>query len=265
MKMRILISVIALTIISCNNQEETITTSANLASTQTETTVHPKSQRNKEICWTGTLNGKIPIFIHYQVDGNILVGEITYLNTRDKQPIKLLGTIEAGKSYRLLEFDIAGNITGVIEGTPSEKEFNGSWFSPKTQKELEMKLLPNDTLIASPSIKADPDQSFGEYHYQYGEDGYSGKLAFNKAGDGKAVFDILSLTNVERGPNIAEVEKDTIAFSSDSFIYKIPDSDSCEFKVAFYKGFAYINYTKNYCVGQFGLNATIDGIYLKTK
>jgi hypothetical protein len=78
-------------------------------------------------------------------------------------------------------------------------------------------------------------------------------------------FSILSLTNVERGPNIAEVEKDTITLIGTSFVYKIPNSDSCEFKVVFYNGFVYINYTKGYCESQFGLNASIDGIYLKTK
>jgi hypothetical protein len=224
-----------------------------------------KNKSNKEIYWTGTLNSKTPIFIHYQLDSNIIVGEITYLNTKDKLPIRLLGTIEEGKSYRLLEFDKTGNITGVIEGTPTENEFNGSWVSPRTKKELEMKLLPKDTLINCPSIKPDPNQIFGAYHYQYGENGYNGDFELSKIGDGKTAFHILSLTNVERGPNIAEVEKDTIAFSGDKFIYKIPESDNCEFKVTFYKGFVYVNYTKGYCESQFGLNATIDGIYLKTE
>ncbi len=263
--MRNFVYVLAVTIISCNNQQQKVSSSYNLSSTQPATTANLRSQSNKEICWTGTLNGKTPIFIHYQVDSNVIVGEITYLNTRDKLPIRLFGTVEEDKSYRLLEFDKTGNITGIIEGTPTEKEFKGSWVSPRTKKELSMKLQSKDTLISSPSIKPDPNQIFGDYHYQYGENGYNGDFEFNKVGDGKAAFHILSLTNVERGPNIAEVEKDTIAFSGDNFIYKIPESDNCEFKVIFYKDFAYINYTRGYCESQFGLNATIDGIYLKAK
>jgi hypothetical protein len=263
--MRNFIYVLTLTVFSCNNQQQKISSSDSLPSTQPATTAALKSQSNQEICWTGTLNGKTPIFIHYQLDSIVIVGEITYLNTRDKQPIRLLGTVEEDKSYRLLEFDKTGNITGIIEGTPTEKEFNGSWVSPRTRKELEMKLVRKDTLISSPSIKPEPNQIFGDYHYQYGENGYNGDFEFSKAGDSKAAFHILSLTNVERGPNIAEVEKDTIAFYGNKFTYKIPDSDDCEFKVTFYKGFAYINYTKGYCESQFGLNATIDGIYLKTK
>jgi hypothetical protein len=262
--MKNFIYVLALTIISCNNQQQKISSSDDLSSKKTSTTADIERKSNKEICWIGTLNGKTPVFIHYQLDSNVIVGEITYLNTKDKLPIRLLGTIEENKSYRLLEFDKTGNITGVIEGRPTENEFNGNWFSPRTKKKLQIELLPKDTLINSLSIKPDPNQIFGDYHYQYGENGYNGNFEFNKVADGKIAFHIQSLTNIERGPNVAEVEKDTIAFSGDNFIYKMPESDDCEFKVTFYKGFVYINYTKGYCESQFGLNATIDGLYLKT-
>src|SRR5262249_17522966 len=141
----------------------------------------------------------------------------------------------------------------------------GLWVSPKTKKELVMTLSQKDTLIVSPNLKPDETQIFGNYHYQYGENGYNGDFDISKVGNNKIAFNILSLTNVERGPNIAEVENDTITMTDNSFIYKIPDSDSCEFKVTFYKAFVYINYTKGFCESQFGLNATIDGIYLKTK
>lgn len=96
--MKNLIYVLALTIISCNNQPQKRSRSDKVGSTQTATGSDPKSQRHKETCWAGTLNGKTPIFIHYQLDSNIIVGEITYLNTKDKQPIKLLGTVEENKT-----------------------------------------------------------------------------------------------------------------------------------------------------------------------
>jgi hypothetical protein len=258
------IYVLVLAITHSNNLPQKTSNSNNLTSTQAPITIGRKAQNRKEACWTGTLNGKIPIFIHYQLDGNIIIGEITYLNTKDKLPIRLLGTVEEDKSYRLLEFDRAGNITGIIVGIPTKKEFNGSWISPKTEKELKMKLLPKDTSISSPPLEPDKNQIFGNYHYQYGKKGYNGDFECSKIDNNKAAFYILSLTNVERGPNIAEVEKDTITLTGDSFIYKIPGSDSCEFKVKFYKDFVYINYTRGYCESQFGLNATIDGIYVKT-
>jgi hypothetical protein len=252
--------ILLLTIISCNNQQEKVNDGNASVSTKPSILTDIKN----EICWTGTLNGKTPVFIHYQLDSNLIIGEITYLNTKDKLPIRLLGTIE-DESYRLLEFDTTGNITGIIEGEPTEKSFNGLWVSPRTKKELAIALYKKDTLIVSPDLKPGETGIFGNYHYQYGENGYNGDFNISKVGNNKIDFNMLSLTNVERGPNVAEVEKDTINMTGNSFVYKIPNSDSCEFKVTFYKAFVYINYTKGFCESQFGLNATIDGIYLKTK
>jgi hypothetical protein len=217
-----------------------------------------------EICWTGTLNGKTPIFIRYALDSNLIIGEITYLNTKDKQPIKLLGTIEEDKNYRLLEFDKTGNVTGIITGLPNDKIFNGSWFSPKTRKELTLNLTPKDTVINSPKLATGLQDIFGHYHYQYSEAGYQGDFEITKLPDGKAAFGITSVTG-EPARNVAQIDDDTITLNNPHFIYKVPDTDSCEFEVKFYKGFASIRYTKGYCDGQFGMNATIDGIFLKTE
>lgn len=254
--------ILFLTLFSCNSLQQKSTNSNSGSQT-----VSASNQINggKEICWEGTLNGKTPLFIHYQLDSTVIIGEITYLNTKDKLPITLLGTIEEDKTYRLLEFDTKGNITGVIEGKSTGKEFTGFWISPISDKQFSLKLTLRDSLIASPNIKANNSQIFGSYHYQYGEKGYNGDFDISKVGNNTIDFAIESLTNVERGPNIAEVEKDTISMIGNSFIYKIPGSDSCEFKVVFYTGFVYINYTKGYCESQFGNGATIDGIYLKTK
>lgn len=265
--MRFLLYLLALTFFACNEHEK------KASQTNTDTTIVLQSKTLKanethsqnDICWIGTLNGNTPVFIHYQLDSNLIIGEITYLRTKDKLPIRLLGTIEEDKSYRLLEFDETGNITGVIEGKPTERTFNGIWVSPKSKKEITLSLSSKDTVIKSPSIKPDGNQIFGDYHYQYGPSGYNGNFEIVKLADNKIVFNIISLTNIERGPNIAEIEKDTIAMTGNSFVYKVPDSDDCEFKVTFYKDFVYINYTNGYCESQFGLNATINGIYLKTK
>ncbi|MBS4063593.1 MAG: hypothetical protein KGZ74_03490 [Chitinophagaceae bacterium] len=265
--MRYILHLLTLTLFSCNEQQQksSETNTDTLTAVQSKILTANEPHSKNEICWTGTLNSKTPVFIHYQLDSNLIIGEITYLNTKNRIPIRLLGTIENDKSYRLLEFDESGNITGIIEGKPTEQSFKGIWVSPKSKKELSLSLTAKDSVITSPSIKPDQNQVFGEYHYQYGENGFNGDFKIDKVADGKIEFNIFSLTNVERGPNIAEVEKDTIPMNGNSFVYKIPESDDCEFKVTFYKGFVYINYTKGYCAGQFGLNATIDGIYLKIK
>ncbi|MBX3255376.1 MAG: hypothetical protein KF862_14640 [Chitinophagaceae bacterium] len=258
------IYILLLTIISCNNQQQKVSSSDTLASAKPSFLTDVQNQSNNEICWTGTLNGKTPVFLHYKLDSNLIIGEITYLNTKDKLPIKLLGTIEDDKSYRLLEFEKSGNITGIITGLPTDKIFSGSWFSPKTRKELVLNLVKKDTVINSNTKDTQLQDIFGHYHYQYSEAGYQGDFEITKLPNSKASFGITSVTG-EPARNIAQIENDTIALNTTQFIYKMPNTDSCEFSVKFYKGFVYIRYTKGFCDGQFGMNATIDGIFLKTE
>jgi hypothetical protein len=256
--------ILLLTIISCNNQQQKVSSSDTLVSAKPSTLTESKNQSNNEICWTGTLNGKTPVFIHYKLDSNQIIGEITYLNTKDKLPITLLGTIEDDKSYRLLEFEKSGNITGVITGLPTNNIFNGSWFSPKTRKELILNLAKKDTVINSSTMDTKLQDIFGHYHYQYSEEGYQGDFEITKLPNSKAAFGITSVTG-EPARNIAQVNDDTISLTTTHFIYKLPDTNDCEFEVKFYKGFAFIRYTRGFCDGQFGMNATIDGIFLKTE
>ena len=259
-KMKHWTCILFLTIISCNNQQQKVNGSDASVSVKPTSLTETKS----EVCWTGTLNGKTPVFIHYHLDNNLIIGEITYLNTKGKHPIMLLGTLEDDKSYRLLEFEKSGNITGIITGLPSGDTFTGSWFSPKTRKELTLNLTNKDTVIKSLTSDTELEDIFGHYHYQYSEAGYQGDFEISKLPDSKATFGITSVTG-EPARNVAQIDDDTIKLNTTHFIYKVPDTDSCEFEVKFYKGFAYIRYTKGFCDGQFGMNATIDGIFLKTE
>lgn len=251
--------ILLLTIVSCDNQQQKAKGSDTLVSAKPTTLTDIK----KEICWKGTLNSKTPIFIHYQLDSNLIIGEIIYLNTKDKLAIKLLGTIEDDKSYRLLEFEKSGNITGIITGLPTDRNFNGTWFSPKTRKELVANLVKKDTVIMSAKVETQLQEIFGDYHYQYSEAGYQGDFEIKKLPGLKASFGITSVTG-EPGRNVAQIDDDTITLNTTQFIYKLPNTKDCEFQVKFYSGFVYIRYTNGFCDGQFGNNATIDGIFLKT-
>ncbi|WP_243348563.1 hypothetical protein [Parabacteroides sp. FAFU027] len=223
-----------------------------------------KTDQKKDLCWKGTLNGKIPIFIHYQFDNEVIIGEIIYLNTKSKTPIKLIGTIEDwDKKYRLLEFDKAGNITGIITGLPDGKEFNGIWSSLKTNKELSLNLSTKDTVIISKDYQPDLSKIFGDYEYQWGNKA-SGIFNITKINKDKASFNIYSVKG-EPELSTAEIETDTIKLTKREFIYNVPESDDCEFKVKFFKDFVFIKYTKEHRSRLFGLNATIDGIFFKTK
>ncbi|MBP2616262.1 hypothetical protein [Chryseobacterium jejuense] len=264
MKYKYLVYIPLLTITSCNKSEKKVEASNSVLQKKYITLASVKNPSGKEISWKGFLNGKTPVFIHYQVDGNLIVGEITYLNTKNKLPITLLGTIEDDNSYRILEFEKSGNITGVITGKPAEGTFKGSWFSPKTRKELVLNLVKKDTALVSDGIETKLGDLFGRYRYQYSEAGYQGDLEIKRLPDSKAVFGITSVTG-EPARNLAQIDDDTISLKATDFVYKLADTDDCEFRVKFYKGFAVVQYTQGVCSGQFGMNATIEGIYLKTK
>jgi hypothetical protein len=209
------------------------------------------------------INGKIPVLLHYSIHDKLVVGAVSYLNTVGRTPITVLGDIDEEGSYRLLEFARDGNITGIITGTPSAQAFAGSWFSPKTDKELSMSLSRKDTVIHAAKTDVGPDDIYGSYHYQYSDEGVIGDLEISRVGTDKAAFSIFSVTGAP-GRNIADVADTIAAPSVNSFVYKLPDTDRCEFEVLFYRGFAVVTYRNGYCEGQFGMNATIDGIFLKT-
>ncbi|MFT3680374.1 MAG: hypothetical protein QM791_08860 [Ferruginibacter sp.] len=256
--------VFILFLFSCNNNESKPTETVKEPIPDTVKTEEAIPAPAHQISWAGTINKKVPVFLTYNINESIITGQITYLNTKDKKPIKLIGTIEDDRSFRLLEFESTGNITGIITGKPGVDSFNGAWFSPKTRKELEFAAVKKDTTVAVENTAADLADIAGNYHYQYSEEGSMGDLDIKQLSNGRAVFAVSSVTSAP-ARNLADVPGDTIDIKSNSFIYKIPGTDSCEFKVKFYKSFAYINYTRGFCDGQFGHNATIDGIFLKVK
>ncbi len=219
-------------------------------------------QAKSRICWRGTLDSRIDILLQYQTEGEVVEGELIYLNTKEQKPIKIIGTVEEDQSLRLLEFEPSGNITGILTGTPTASVFEGSWFSPLTRKELPMQLRRVDTFIATQSITVLPASPEGDYEYQYSEEGSQGTLLVRSAGNGRIIFEILSVTGAP-ARNIADVSPVTVTLQGNSFTYTVPETDDCTFKVSFYKDFAYIKYTNGYCNGVFGHNASVDGIFYK--
>lgn len=232
--MKYIFCLIILFYISCNSKKEKNNLSLNnLPINKTIDLPLATQDIEKNSCWTGTLNSKIPIFLHYQTTDNLIIGEITYLNTKAKKPINIIGTFENG-NYRILEFEKNGNITGVISGTPTNKHFKGSWNSPKTQKKLSLELTKSDSIIHSKQIETKLKNMYGEYYYQYSESGYQGGFTLTKINNQNASFNVFSVTGAP-SRNIADIIPDTIQVNTTEFIYNIPESDDCEFKVQFYK------------------------------
>lgn len=216
-----------------------------------------------ELYFSGTLNGKIPVFLHYSVTGKVVIGEIVYLNTKTRQPIALAGFVQADKSLSLEEFAADGSITGVLRFTAGSKGAQGTWTPPNRTKGLPLQLLPKDTVLANASPEPAPEARFGEYCYRYGKDGGQGCVTVRKLGGGKAEISINAVTALPQA-NVADVEPVQVALNGNSITCTIPDSEGCRFTVRFFRQFVWVDTRTDACSGQFGAGATIDGLYRKT-
>ena len=132
--MKLLIYLLLTILIACNNLKDENPKSGKTQSNNAAKVAANKSDSESTIYWTGAINSTIPIVLEYTIEDSLLVGSITYTNTKDKKPIKIIGNIQNDKSLRLLEFDPTGNITGIISGFSTEAKFKGDWFSPKNKK-----------------------------------------------------------------------------------------------------------------------------------
>ncbi|WPO79635.1 hypothetical protein [Flavobacterium sp. KACC 22761] len=226
------------------------------------TSLQTKAQNVTELNWTGTLNNKIPISLSYSISNGIITGEIIYLNTKNKTPIKVIGTVEDDKSYRILEFEKSGNISGIITGKPTETEFVGDWFSPKSRKSLSLKLA--NPIKKQKMLSQNAFITTADYHYGYSEKGSQGDFQIEKLKNGKFRFSIFSVTS-DPARNIANIDETEVNITRNSFVYSLPEEKRNQFKVTFYPEFEVVKYTKGDFEGQFGHNATIEGIYLKVK
>ncbi|UOK42231.1 MULTISPECIES: hypothetical protein [Flavobacterium] len=229
-----------------------------------------QTKKQTDMCWNGTINNKIPVFIHYSLENDLVIGEITYTKTKEKKPIKLIGEYftdndsQDPESLRLVEYDKNGNVTGIIVVTPNKKELNGKWFSPNTNQEYSLKATKNDTLQIYSNHKANPNDIYGEYSYSYGKFAYKGDLAIKKDVNNIS-FNILALGKGD-GPNISQIEDATInKITNNSFIYKIPDTENCSIKVTFYKDFVSVKRLERDCEEVFAMGTYVDEVYIKTK
>jgi len=217
----------------------------------------------QQIAWTGMVDKSIPVLLHYQMFDSLLVGELVYLGNTKRNPVTIIGELDELNEHRVLEFDRNGNISGIISGIPKENNWLGTWFSPKTRNEYSLDLKRIDTLINLPSQAVAAADITGHYYYQYGRKGQKGVLKVRRLPEDKLEFSILSLTD-EPARNIALIDTDTVICKGTSFAYSVPFTDDCQVKVQFYKEFAHIRYTKSDCMGAFGHNASLEGIFYKT-
>lgn len=267
--MRSCVFFLTLLLLSCNSPQNNSADSLDAAPIHTGPISDSEDPPKKEIvnnglAWRGTINQKIPVFVHFQQDDQIVVGTITYLNTKAKDAIKLIGTFDKESGYYLREFDQKGNITGIISGNQVDDSFTGRWYAPGRENKWTLYLTRSDTLIPSPKIKADMTNIFGNYYYQFGEAGYQGSLQLSPEVNDKLSFSLSSMTQAP-ARNMADISA-TVELNNAEFLYRISeqgDETDCTCKVKFYKDFAYVKYTKDNCLGIFGHRATVEGVFLK--
>jgi len=270
MKRTLQISVLLLLIVSCKENIETAK-SIEKIEIPPQKEAKPKESEKKyekiiktDYCWKGKIQGKIPVFLHFQIEDSVVVGEIKYLNTKQQLPIKLIGRQMEGGVLRIQEFERSGNVSGIITGVIHGTEFKGEWFSPKSRKDLPIALQKQDTIIPSKNLVGNIADCYGEYRYQFSEGGSSGGFTLTKKGN-KSIFDIGCFTAAP-AHNMAIIEETEVDLENNQINYIIPEEETCNFKVKFYNSFAVINYTNGECaMGYFGHNAHVDGVFLKVK
>lgn len=214
---------------------------------------------------TGFINKKIPVELNISVYNQLILGNIRYLNTRLKQPIKVIGHVEDQNQYSMHEFERDGNISGSIYAALKNNKLEGNWSATKSDTSYNVMLAIKTNKNLKPEVFSPlkPDQLAGEYAYQYGEKGYQGNITIKKISGNTYSYDIGSVTH-DPGRNIADASGKAI-LKNNQLIIQV--NKSCTFKVKFYNGFLIISQESpgqlNDC--EFGFNATLEGIYLKIK
>ena len=178
--MKKLISLTLILLLSCTIRQTDNNAKTEEVLEQQKSETQNVTKNNKQFCWKGKLNTKTNILLHYQIQDDLIFGEISYLDTKEKKPIRIIGTIEEDSSIRLLEFNNKGNITGIITGFSKDEELTGNWFSPKTKEESSLNLNRIDTILENENIETNLENVIGDYHYQYSEAGYQGDLTIRK-------------------------------------------------------------------------------------
>ncbi len=216
----------------------------------------------KSYRWVGFINKKIPVELTYTISKDIISGEIRYLNTKGKTPVKIIGNVSSNEGYTLCEFEKDGNISGIINVKLNGQKLEGEWSSTKSDGSYPISLTLKDNKVKQEVFP--PASITGKYEYHYGEKGYEGLITIKKQKGNTYTYEIGSVTS-DPARNMADASGDAILLNNNQFIIEI--NKSCKFKVTFYNGFLTItaNDKTQLMDCEFGFNATLEGTYLKIK
>jgi hypothetical protein len=227
--------------------------------------------------WQGDINGTIPVQVWYAQQGDVLVGEIVYSNTKNKTPIRLIGAKSREHNVLVLdEMFSDGLVTGTLSGSITGGLFTGTWRAPQKArdttgkggpytitegKEYPLRLALVDAPEKTVAWKHNPEEVAGTYRYSYGKNNAFGTLALQPVGNGEVELEIHSSTSAPAF-NMADVEKRKERIAGDRIVCEL--EDSCAFAIQLFKDFVVVDYIDNRnCVGYFGRGAGVAGRYVK--
>lgn len=235
------------------------------------------------------INDKYPVDLTFEVHKGIIQGQIVYTKTKAKTPIRLLGEIEAGENmenvFSMREVSKDGTATGFIRGKiTAQHKFEGTWQTPnkyiqnkngysfdikegKSYKMHTVNIAKSNTKLYSDKTfvwKTNVNNPYGIYEYSLGENAGHGQLEiFLK--NRKTMCNIHNTTSAPAF-NMGNVEEQECIVENDHFVCTVPDTDGqCQFTIYPFADFALVRYVENKRDCLLGMNATLEGIYLKVK
>ena len=236
--------------------------------------------------WQGELGNKIPVSVWFEIRNGLITGELVYTNTKEKKPIRLLGTVAADGNLHMQEMLPTGAISGIISGKMSGDLFEGTWKAPdklvkkgNSYEEVGGKSfslrLTKAALAGTPfrwehAPNALPNALVGNYQYSYGKDRQYGALTLSRA-EGEGVQCTISSYTDAPAHNQAYLSFAADASSGgkgrlqgNHIVYE--EDTSCAVEILLFSDFAVVRYLEGKrCNGWFGMNATVEGIFLRQK
>ncbi len=220
----------------------------------------------------GTLAGKTPVRLAFEVNAEkIAAGAIYYPNAKNPAQILIVGSTLEPNSFHFREFQDNGYVTGSMSFQIKNGRLTGTWTNPKTGKQLAftgMRSIAFPQGFGGKLVPESPDHIGKEYEYSFYNENYKadmgGSVSFKAAGKNRVSFYVSNCPQ-----NIAEGESEKgrpAVLSGNYFKYLNVNECGYGFEAFFYPRFVILRTVTDFeSIHCFGLNATFEGAYIKTK
>lgn len=220
----------------------------------------------------GTLAGKTPVRLAFEVNAEkIAAGAIYYPNAKNPAQILIVGSTLDPNSFHFREFQNNGYVTGSMSFQIKNGRLTGTWTNPKTGKQLAftgMRSIAFPQGFGGKLVPESPHHIGKEYEYSFYNENYKadmgGSVSFKAAGKNRVSSYVSNCPQ-----NIAEGESEKgrpAVLSGNYFKYLNVNECGYGFEAFFYPRFVILRTVTDFeSIHCFGLNATFEGAYIKTK